>query len=224
MGQYPPRIEPWQDEQGLWQAKGPDIRPLLESTPRVAPPLREVIVRLLSVAPEDRGTAAQVAQALEAAAGGEERPERSRPPVRARAWKPWLTLAAAAACAVLLWSSKWVPRALNAQAPDAGTVAVGDSSPTAPQSATPVPEEKKPLAKEPLPQPRPGQARPNEKGRCPGNKQVPINGGCWIDVSSSMSAEECVGNAGSLFKGKCYLPAPAPPKKTVPTSDPGEAR
>jgi len=224
MGQYPPGIDARQDEQGLWQATGPDLRPVLESNPWVEPQLREVLVRLLSVAPEHRGTAAQVAQALEAAAGEEERPASSQPPVRARAWKPWLALAAAAACAVLLWSSQWVPGAFNAQAPDSGTVAVGDTSPTAHQAATAAPEENKPIAQQPPPQPRPGQARPDEKGRCPGTKQVPINGGCWVDVSSLMSPEECVASGYVSFKRKCYLPAPAPPKKTVPTSDPGEAR
>jgi serine/threonine protein kinase len=221
MGQYPPRIDTRQDEQGCWQAASPDIRPLLESNPRVEPPLRKVIVQLLSAAPEERGTAAQVAQALETAAGEEARPERSRPPERAQAWKPWLTLAAAGACAVVLWNSKWGHWASNAQAPDAGTTAVGDTSPTEPQAATP--EENRPLSQEPLPQLRPGQARPDEKGRCPGHKQVPINGGCWGELLP-MSVEECVENGYVPFKGKCYLPAPAPPKKPVPTSSPGEAR
>jgi serine/threonine protein kinase len=223
MGQYPACIDARQDEQGTWQGTSPDFRPLLESNPRLEPPLREVILQLLSHAPRQRGTATQVAQALEAAAGEEERPERPRPPERTRAWKPWLTLAAAGVCAVLLWISKWVPRAFNVQAPDSGTTAVGDSSHTEPQASTSSSEENKPVAQEPLPPPRPEQARPDEKGRCPGNKHVPINGGCWIDVSSLMSAEECVGNTGLLFQGKCYLPASAPPKKPVPTSDPGEA-
>jgi serine/threonine protein kinase len=223
MGQYPPRIDARQDEQGLWRATSPDIRPLLESNPRVEPPLREVIVRLLSDTPEARGTAAQVAKELEAAAGGEARPERSKLPGRTRAWRPWLTLAAAAACAVLLWSSKWVPRASNAQAPDAGTAAAGDSSPAEPQAATPSPEENRPIAQEPLPQPRPRQARPNEKGRCPGPRQVPINGGCWVE-QLSMNAEECMEGGYVPFQGKCYLPAPAPPRKPTPTSSPGEAR
>jgi serine/threonine protein kinase len=226
MGQYPPRIDARQDEQGTWQAPSPDIRPLLESNPRLEPPLREVIVRLLSTAPEDRGTAAQVAHALEAAAGGEERPARSSPPERAWAWKPWLALAAAGAGALLLWSSKWVPLppgASDAQAPDAGTATVGDTSPTEPQAATPSPEENRPLAQESLPQPRPGQARPNEKGRCLGLRQVPINGGCWVE-QLSMNAEECVESGYVPFQGKCYLPAPAPPKKPAPTSGPGEAR
>ena len=223
MGQYPAHVKTRQDEQGTWQASGPDPRPLLESNPWVEPVLREVIVRLLSDAPEQRGTAAQVAQALEAAAGSEESPEHSRSPVRARTWKLWLTLAAAGAGAVWLWSSNRVPRALNAQAPDAGTTAVGDTSPTEPQSATASPEENKPIAQQPLPQPLPGQARPNERGRCPGHKQAPINGGCWVELLP-MSAEECVKSGYVPFQGKCYLPAPAPPKKPAPTSSPGEAR
>jgi hypothetical protein len=223
MGQYPPRFEVQQDEQGIWQVTGPDIRPLLESNPRVAPPLREVMVRLLSDAPEQRGTAAQVAQALEAAAGGEERPACSRPSVRTRAWKPWLTVAAAGACAVWLWSAKWEPRAFNAQVPDAGSVGVGDTSSTGPQVATPSPEEEKPFAQQPLPQPRPWQARPDEKGRCVGPRQVPINGGCW-EEQFPRSAKECVESGYVHFQGKCYIPAPAPLRKPAPTSSPGEAR
>jgi serine/threonine protein kinase len=223
MGQYPPRIAARKDEHGTLQASSPDIRPLLESNPRVEPPLRQVIVQLLSDAPEQRGTAEQVAQALEAVAGGEERPERSRTPGQPRAWKPWLTLAAAAACAVVLWSSKWVPWASNAQAPDGGTAALGDSTPTEPQAATASPEENRPLAQQPLPQPRPGQARPDEKGRCLGHKQVPINGGCWVE-QLPMSAEKCVESGYMPFQGKCYLPAPAPPRKPAPTSSPGQAR
>jgi hypothetical protein len=222
MGQYPPRINTRQDEHGTWQASSPDIRSLLESNPRVEPPLRQVIVQLLSDAPEQRGTAAQVAQALEAATEEGEGAECARPPGRARVWKPWLALAAATACAVVLWSSKWAPLQ-NAQAPDGGTTAIGDSSPTEPQAATASPEENKPLAQEPLPEPRPGQARPDEKGRCPGSKQVPINGGCWVE-QLSMSAEECMDSGYVPFQGKCYLPAPAPPKRPAPTSRPGQAR
>jgi len=223
MGQYPACIDARQDEHGTWQATSPDFRPLLESNPRVEPALREVILQLLSAAPEDRGTAAQVAEALEAAAGAEERPERCEPPVRVRAWKPWLIWAAAAACAVLLWGSKRAPRAFNAQAPDAGTTAVGDTSATKPQAAPASPEENRPLAQEPLPLPRPGQARPDEKGRCPGPRQTPINGGCW-EEQLPRSAEECVESGYVLFQGKCYLPAPAPPRKPAPTSSPGQAR
>jgi hypothetical protein len=82
--------------------------------------------------------------------------------------------------------------------------------------------QKKPLAQEPLPEPRPGQARPDKRGKCPGRKQVPINGACWIDVSSSMAAQECVENGGVLIQGKCFSPAHAPPKQPQPTSSPSE--
>ncbi len=225
MDQYPPPIETKQDEQGRWQARSPDPRPQLASNPRVAPLLREVIVRLLSDEPETRGTAAQVAEALEAGAEVEKGIESARPPVRARAWKPWLTVAAVGACAVGLWFSQWVPTLpgfSNAQAPDAGTTAVGDTVPTQPLAATPSSEENEPIAQKPFPEPRPWQARVDEQGRCPNPKQVPMNGGCWEQIPRSV--EECVKSGYVFFKGECYLPAPAPPKRPLPTSSPEQAR
>jgi serine/threonine protein kinase len=228
MGQYPPPLDARKDEQGCWKVTSPDIRPLLENNPRVEPLLREVILRLLSDAPEARGTAKQAAEALELTVERAQRPERSEHPGRTRTWKPWLALAAAGACMVLLWHSQpdpmsvSTPRASNSQAPDAGPAAVGDTSPTELQASTLPLTEKKPLAQEPLPEPSPGQARPDKKGQCPGRKQVPINGGCW--VPSSMPAEECVENGYVLFKGKCFGPALPPPKKPLPTSSPPEAR
>ncbi|HEX8703654.1 MAG TPA: serine/threonine-protein kinase [Myxococcaceae bacterium] len=224
MSQYPAPFEMTRDEQGSWQARGPDIRPQLESNPRVEPLLREVIIRLLSDDPEERGTAAQVAEALEAGAGEEEGPRCVRPPVRTQAWKPWLTLAAVGACAVLLWCSQWagLHSFSNAQAPNASTTAVGDTGTTEPQVATPSSEESGPVAQEPLPEPRPWQARSDEKGRCLGRKQVPINGGCWVELL--MSTEDCLESGYVPFRSKCYLPAPAPPKKPAPTSSPGQAR
>jgi hypothetical protein len=238
-GQYPPPLKVTKDEQGGWRVTSPDIRPLLENHAQAEPRLREVILRLLADEPEARGTARQVAEVLEAAAGeageGSERPEPPRAVVRPQAWKRWLAVAAAGACAVLLWSSQRVPRpsgavavstsgTSDAQAPDAGTAAVGDTSPTEPQASTPAPMEKQPLAQEPLPEPRPGQARSDEKGRCPGRKHVPINGGCWIDVSSLMDAQDCAVSGYVLFKGRCFSPVHAPAKKPAPTSSPVEAR
>jgi hypothetical protein len=115
--------------------KSPDPRPLLERNPQVPPLLREWIVRLLSDSPEERGTATQLAEALEAAAeekvpefqpaappaaeasppnapvpaGGGVLPERLKPLSPVRTWRPWLALAAAAVTAVLLWSVQPVP-------------------------------------------------------------------------------------------------------------------
>ncbi|HLK99009.1 MAG TPA: hypothetical protein VK539_00415 [Myxococcaceae bacterium] len=111
----------------------------------------------------------------------------------------------------------------DSQAPDAGAAAVGDTSPTEPHAPTQPPTKKQPLAQEPLPEPRPGQVRTDKRGQCPGRKQVPINGGCWVE-SLPMSAEECVETGYVTFKGKCFGPAHAPPKKPQPTSNPPEAR
>jgi serine/threonine protein kinase len=259
MGDYPPPMDVRKDEEGSWHVSSPGPRPLLENNPRVESLLREWILQLLSDDPEVRGTAAQVAEALEAAAKenvpelpaepqpaaevlsvnvpvppeGSMRPERVRPPARAWAWKPWLALAAAGVCGMLLRNMPPVPvqpqhvsaspvRASGFQQPDAGTSAVGDISPTESQASTLPSRQKKPMAQEPLPEPRPGQIRPDKKGQCPGPKQVPINGGCWGEVLP-MSAEECAENGYVRFKGKCYAPLAAP-KQPQPTSSPAEAR
>jgi hypothetical protein len=260
MGQYPPEIDAQQDEEGSWQVIPLDARPLMESNPRVEPGLREVILRLLSEAPEARATAAQVAQALEALAvervpqrpaepqpaaeapppnvpapeSGSQRPPRASPPVRAWGWEPWLALAAVGVFALLIWAVPPAPfppghvssgtrQASASKVPDAGTAAVGEAAPTEPQTPTSPPPEKKPLAQEPLPEPRPGQLRPDEKGQCSGRRQVPINGGCWLELHA-VTAEECTDSGYVLRKGKCFSPALESPKKPQPTSNPSKAR
>jgi len=134
-----------------------------------------------------------------------------------------------AGLAMLWWNVAPTPgppqqRASAFQSPDAGTSAVGDTSPTQRRAPTPPSQEKKPVAQQPLPEPRPGQTRPDKRGKCPGRRQVLINGACWIDVSSSIPAEECVENDSVLIKGKCYGPVFAAPKEPQPTSSPREAR
>jgi serine/threonine protein kinase len=238
MGQYPGRKEARPDEQGCWQVPGADLSPLLESDSPVEPRLRQVLVSLLSEAPEARGTARQVAEALEAVAGergeGEERPARLEAVVRPRARKRWLALAAAGVSAVALWNwqresrppepmSATTQQTADAQAPEEGTAALGDSVSSKSQDSTAPVTDKSPLAQSFPSEPRPGQARPDGKGRCPGRKQVPINGGCWLEFTST-SAEECRESGSVLHKGKCYVPAVVPSQKTPPTSSPAEAR
>ncbi len=156
--------------------------------------------------------------------GQRERPEHVRPLVQTWTWKPWLALAVAGVCAVFLWNAQpaSTQQASSAQAPDKGTTAVGDTSPTRPLAPAPHPKDKKPLAQESPPKLRPGQIRPDEKGRCPGRKQVPINGGCWLELPQ-MGGEECTENSFVPFKGKCYAPALPPPKEPQPTSEPNRA-
>jgi serine/threonine protein kinase len=257
MGEYPPPMDAQEDESGSWRVFSPDPRPHMENNPRVEPPLRELILRLLSDVPEKRGTAVEMTEALEAAADmcapeplpasppaevspprapapadTRERTERPGRRVLVRVWEPWLALAVAGVAAVLLWISQAVStyepastqQASASQAPDAGPAAVGDTSPTAPLASVHPPPEPTPLAQEPLLEPRPDQLRPDKNGRCSGPMQVAINGGCWFDASSSVTAEACEKGGYVLFRGKCYSPALATPRKPLPTSNPAKAR
>jgi serine/threonine protein kinase len=211
MGDYPPPMDVRKDEEGSWHVTSPDPRPLLENNPRVEPLLREWILRLLSDDPEARGTAAQVAQALEAVerecvpalkpavpAGAGELRERSNTRRSERSWALLLALAAAGISAVLLWSGQHMQASSSRDA----------SKPSS---------EKTPTAQEPLPEPRPGQTRPEAKGRCPGRTQVLINGGCWVE-NPVMTAETCTENGYVFLKGKCYAPALESPRRPLPNS------
>jgi serine/threonine protein kinase len=264
MGEYPPPMKVQQDGEGRWHVSSRDLRPLLERNARVEPVLREWILRLLSDAPEDRGTAAELAQALEAVAGDEvapqgapasrpasevsvpalpvsvvtvEKPERPRAFMRARAWKPWLALAAVGVSAAMLWSVRleplppehvWVssPRWAEAQVPDAGTAGVGDTAPGEPEDSTPPASDGKSMDQHPEAVPRRvprQQLQPDKKGRCPGSMQVAFDEGCWVE-NPKMTAEACVESGYVLRKGKCYSPVLETPLKSVPTSSPPEGR
>ena len=137
MGEYPPPMDAQEDEEGSWRVWIPDPRPLLERNPQVAPALREWILRLLSDDPQLRGTAAELAQTLEATAEGkvperqqaepvaaEELPVHVAPAVEAGkvaerlsplgqrwAWVPWLALAATWLAALIFWP--WEPVAVS---------------------------------------------------------------------------------------------------------------
>jgi serine/threonine protein kinase len=64
-GEYPEPGEPTQDEHGLWHLEAVLTPTALLSDPHVEPRLRALVLRLLSVRPEQRGTAAELAEALE---------------------------------------------------------------------------------------------------------------------------------------------------------------
>jgi hypothetical protein len=188
--------------------------------------MRELLLRLLSDSPEARGTAPALAQALEAAADGRTEvallPESRRPLMRERAFMPWLALAATGGAAVLLWTLQAANRheASDSHLPEASTSALGDTSPTAPLASG---SNQTAVSQDTALQPRPGQALPDGKGRCPMPKQVPLNGACWLEISS-VTSEECTQSGCDYVKGKCYCPALSPPQKTLPTSGPAEAR
>jgi serine/threonine protein kinase len=66
-GAYPQMGEVQKDEYGTWRLESLMLPRALHSA-RVAPPLRALILRMLSIRPEQRGTPAELAQALEQAA------------------------------------------------------------------------------------------------------------------------------------------------------------
>lgn len=66
--EYPPALEPRDDDEGHWYVPAFHPRPPQERNARVAPRLSALILRMLSEKPEARGTARELAEALEQAA------------------------------------------------------------------------------------------------------------------------------------------------------------
>ncbi|HZI15238.1 MAG TPA: serine/threonine protein kinase, partial [Myxococcus sp.] len=90
-GEYPPAPEPLDPRFHVWKTEGPGPQPAHELNPRCAPELSALSSRMLSLQPEARGSARELAEALEHAAreagpeadaplfvGGEPRPTSSR--------------------------------------------------------------------------------------------------------------------------------------------------
>jgi hypothetical protein len=60
------------------------------------------------------------------------------------------------------------------------------------------------LTEDTLPEPLPGQTRPDAKGRCPLKGQVVLNKGCWFEAA--VDREGCAELDGQMLKGTCYVP------------------
>ncbi len=257
-GQYPELADPIQDEAGTWHLQGLASPAPLVLNPRVSPQLNALILRMLSMRPEDRGTTAQLAEALEqvsqlstpestrpllaqqalevreeAAQESSLTPssaERVRFPAPVRSWRRRLVKTA-----VFLALGAWVwwltpgrapqqpavvrHEASAAQQQDGGTAGLGDDAATASMAPSPAPSVPGVRAENTLPEPLPGQARPDAKGRCPHSLQVPLGGGCWI--KTSLNREKCEllkPNGGYMFQGTCYMAVFLPGRQ--PTSEP----
>ncbi len=220
-GAYPPEMQPVR-EGGTWRLEIPDPCPLLEATPRVEPRIRELILRLLSVSPEARGTAAELADALEALDAEPSHREERRRIYRNRAGRmPWIQGAVTAGLACLLaWGWEAVHLLVEHVASSDGTTAVGDSAPTLAPGDAPKP---KSTAQAPPIKPRPGQTRPNAEGQCPGQEQVPLNGACWVEYRAK-NAAACTESGHAYINGQCLAPAFPPPDQPQPTSQPSDSR
>jgi serine/threonine protein kinase len=232
-GEYLEPGEPFKDAAGNWQLETLTPATALVDNPRVSPELKALILRMLSVHPEQRGTAAELADALELAARSSAPPSVSpsmapqtlksstkkdcvkRVPSRAETGprRALLTMATAALALIAWawWSSTEPPRksaSVHAVAPgthqeDGGTAGLGDAVSATSVEKSPGSSDSQALTEDPLPELVPGQIRPDAAGRCPHKLQVALNGGCWVPIA----AEECEAAGGQVFKSRCYVPA-----------------
>jgi serine/threonine protein kinase len=253
-GEYPPGPMTRRDAAGARQLVGEDPRPYLECHPGVHPVLRERLPRLLSLSPEERGTAVELADALEGAAARAvvpapvvtaslvtELPSREVPasaqavrpaPVRTRS--PWRTLAAVGLSGLCLWALQALVRQ-----PEDGSVGgleacgsgVPESDPIAvgDTSSRELPASAHPPSEPEVVAQEP-LPKPHPRQVRPGEKGK-CPGRTQVALNGacwvefpSMNAEACAENGYAYYKGRCYAPTVAAPEKPQPTSTPPESR
>ncbi|KFE66528.1 serine/threonine-protein kinase [Hyalangium minutum] len=229
-GRYPEMGVPRKDVKGRAVLDALKLPRALFSA-QVAPPLRELILRMLTILPEQRPTAAELVPALERAAdalhsaspsvpepeadrgGTREAPLSTSGPV----WRPWLVVAAGA---LGLWAGALVqqepppvreepsqataavPLSATQEAAKTETAGLGEAASDLPQQV-PSPGSERAVA-ESLPELSEGQAQPDKKGRCPHPHQVVLNGGCWGRLKGSRG--ECEAVNGQMYQQACYVP------------------
>ncbi|WP_426757400.1 serine/threonine-protein kinase [Myxococcus sp. Y35] len=231
-GRYPPSTHPDVEESRFWHTEGARAPSACEANARCAPELSHLVSRMLSPCLRMRGSARELAEALEHAALragpaadvplfplGRTRSDASQwqraAPYRPRRTRwPWVAILGLGGPLVL--SIGWRPRAgaavemaptpnaLSAEAADGGTVAVGDSVFAAPVATAQTPSVWSTISLDLPPKPFPGQTRPDSSGRCPRKVHVPIHGGCWVKLA--VDPKDCAED-GYVYKGDCYLPA-----------------
>jgi serine/threonine protein kinase len=245
---YPPTPALLNEVTHLWGPEGRGPVPPRGVNARCCAELSRLVSRMLSVRPEARGGAGELAEALEQAArrAGPEadvplftRKElpaekvRSVPP-QVSGPAPWSRLMAAASLgAAVALGAAWMlsarPQGKTEQAhasateesKDGGTVAVGDTALTAPVPLSRAPSALSVIAVDLPPRPLRGQLRPDASGRCAHRGHVAMNGGCWMELK--MSLKDC-DEPYYVHKGACYGPAYPPPRPatSAPTERPGD--
>jgi eukaryotic-like serine/threonine-protein kinase len=234
----PPGTEPEALKEQLRQTPVRRL-PAHEFNKRVVPELSALIERLLAQEPEARGTARELAEAAESAVK-HERPEAQAraggpampaiPRVHTRSGRPLGALATAAL--VLALCAWWVAPgtqplenpfgacqgAAEAEKADTGPVGLGEAAVSAATMNAPEPSGRKAMAEDSLPEPLPGQLRPDAKGRCPHKRQVALNDGCWVAAEWDREKCEALNSNGYMYKNMCYVPVFSPGR--APTSQP----
>jgi eukaryotic-like serine/threonine-protein kinase len=227
-GRYPPEVEVEKTEEGYRVL--PRVPVEFEPGERVSPELAALIRRMLSEEPSARGSAAEMAKALEGIARGqrqdetpvlgsssgafEERGARNAVSWRARRWAPW---GVALVVVALMFTVEWTqgiqqeeaaePGSRQAKVPeeeDAGTVGLADAVLQAPTQSTASESAKDGVGLDIPQQPFPGQLQPP----C-GKALVVVNGGCWVHAANV--TPPCGANAFEWKKG-CYVPMYPPPR------------
>jgi hypothetical protein len=237
-GEYAEPGEPTQDAGGHWSLEALVIPPELQ---QVEEPLRALVLSMLTVNPEQRPSAAQLAQAIEQASGAAKGAPAAGTPSRVRVLSlrglpEARTLAGLAltAASVLLAAGAWwtmsqhpawqmaIARNEAAQA-EGSTAGLAEATSALSRKDPAVASPRQPVAEEALPEPQPGQVRPDAKGRCPGAKLVLLNGVCWLRIQ--LELELCESTNGQMFKGSCYQPIipPARPPTSSPKKSPDGA-
>jgi serine/threonine protein kinase len=245
---YPPTPALLNEVTHLWGPEGRGPVPPRGVNARCCAELSRLVSRMLSVRPEARGGAGELAEALEQAArrAGPEADvplftrkelsaeEARRVPPQDRGPAPWSRLMAAASlgAAVALGAAWMLSARLQAkteqahasateESKDGGTVAVGDTALTAPAPLSRAPSALSVIAVDLPPKPLRGQLRPDASGRCAHRAHVAINGGCWMELKTS--PKDC-DEPYYVHKGACYGPAYPPPRPatSAPTERPGD--
>jgi hypothetical protein len=106
---------------------------------------------------------------------------------------------------------------------DGGAANLGEAGAKTTEPSGQEPSRPKALSQDTPPKPFPGQLTPDAKGQCPGRTQIPINGGCWLELSIR-DAEACEEGGMIFFKDRCYAPAMSSRRKPPPTSAPPDFR
>jgi hypothetical protein len=145
-----------------------------------------------------------------------------QPEAHTQRGQPWRAIAAACmALSMWAWWSETRSAAETETAAsgqqDGGTVGLGEAASTASRMDAPEPLPPDVLSEGTLPQPQPGQIRPDAKGRCPRKHQVALNGGCW--VTAPMAHGGCAELRGQMLKGVCYVPSIPPERPPTSTGD-----
>jgi serine/threonine-protein kinase len=213
--EYPPSPNPMDEEAHRWLVDGTGASPARELNARCCPELSALISRMLAIRPEARGSAQELAEALEVAAR-EAGPDADAPLFARKAAPRSVTqlertprVLIAGLVTVLLWlAGTLLGNRESGQGTDdpsdAGAVAVGDSAAESSQVSIQPAASRSSVALEVPPKPLPGQTRPDASGRCPISTQVAIHGGCWWRLEVPL--KDCpIGNY--VYKGKCYAPA-----------------